>query len=164
MNSTLRKILIRVATLLLTLILAITITLAHRIYVNRQAMFADAAFMGHLSRMKVLYSLGVDVNSPGCNYRYCFTPLFGAAYAGYNDEVRFLMERGANVNRKTNWGSTALMVAAYKGHESTVRLLLSYGADPNAEWDGDTPSSVARDKGHPEIVELLREGGATDEP
>jgi ankyrin repeat protein len=160
----LRPLLIRLAALVCSLTLALGVTLAYRVYINRQAHFAEAAFMGRYSLMKFLYSLGVDVNSPGCKHRSCFTPLWGAAYGGYDDEIRFLMERGANVNGKTNWGSTALMVAAYQGHDSTVRLLLSYGADPNANWDGDTVSSLARDKGHPEIVELLRAAGARDAP
>src|SRR5437667_12512800 len=81
----LRRIFFRLAALLSTLLFAITITLAHRIYVNRQALSADAAFLGHPFHMQGLYSLGVDVNSPGCKYRSCFTPLWGAAYGGYDD-------------------------------------------------------------------------------
>jgi len=159
----LQAIAIRASALLITVTIALSFTFARRIYVYRQALFADAAFMGRFSRMKVLYSLGVDVNGQ-CHYRFCFTPLWGAAYGGYDDEVLFLLERGADVNRKTNFGRTPLMVAAYHGHESTVRLLLSRGADVNATDDGDTALMFAKDKGRSEIVALLRQAGAMDAP
>jgi ankyrin repeat protein len=72
------------------------------------------------------------------------------------------LDRGADVNRRPNFESTPLMVAAYKGHESTVRLLLSHGADVNANIDGDTALTVARERGHPRLVELLWQAGAKD--
>ena len=112
--------------------------------------------------MKVLYPLGIDVNAPGCQYRLCFNPMWGAAYGGYDDEIRFLLDRGADVNGKTNWGTNALMVAAAKGHESTVRLLLSKGADVHANIDGKTALTFAKDTGNFQIVELLRQAGARD--
>jgi ankyrin repeat protein len=150
----LHAIAIRAAALLITLTIGLTLTLARRIYVNRQAVFTDAAFMGRFSRMKFLYSLGVDVNGQ-CRYRTCFTPLWGASYGGYDDEVLFLLERGADVNGKTSFGHTPLMVAAYKGNESTVRLLLARGADVNANDDGGTAMTFAKDTGRSEIVTLL---------
>jgi hypothetical protein len=161
-----RAISIRAVAFLLTLIAALGLTLCRRIYVERQALFAGAAWMGRPLRMKMLYKLGVDVNAPGCEYRSCFYPIWGAAYGGYDDEILFLLDRGADVNAKRQIGSgtTALMMAAYNGHESTVRLLLSKGADANVVWDGITALTLARDKHHPEIVELLRQAGARDTP
>jgi hypothetical protein len=126
--KTLRAIAIRVAALLSTLVFALTVSLGVHIYRYRQANFAEAAFRGDFFRMKVLYHLGVNVNAAGCPYRNCFTPLWGAAYGGHDDEIRFLLERGADVNGKTNFDSTALMVAAYKRRELTVRLLREAGA------------------------------------
>src|SRR4051794_7567733 len=117
-----RPIALRISTFLATLIFGLTAALGIHIYRNRQPIFAEAAFRGYFFRMNVLYRLGVDVNA-SCSYRMCFNPIWGAAYAGRDDEIRFLLDRGADVNRKTNFGGTALMVAAYKGHESTVRLL-----------------------------------------
>jgi ankyrin repeat protein len=159
----LRAISIRIAALLIAFTFAVSLTLAHRIYVYREALFADAAFMGRFSRMRLLYTLGVDVNGR-CQYRSCFTPLWGAAYGGYDDEVLFLLKRGADVNRRTSFGHTPLMVAAYKGHESTVRLLLSRGADVNANDDGVTALTFAKNKGRSEIVALLRQAGANESP
>jgi ankyrin repeat protein len=124
---TLRSIGIRIVALLLTLVFALTVSFGLHIY--RQALFAEAAFRGNFFRMRTLYHLGVDVNAAGCPFRNCFTPLWGAAYGGRDDEIRFLLERGADVNRKTNFDSTALMVAVYKRHESTIRLLREAGAN-----------------------------------
>jgi ankyrin repeat protein len=158
----LRAIAIRGGAVLITLTIAVSLTFARRFYVYRHPLFADAAFMGRFTRMKLLYSLGLDVNGQ-CPYRSCFTPLWGAAYGGYDDEVRFLLGRGADVNRKSNFDGTPLMIAAYKGHESTVRLLLSRGADVNAELDGvDTALTLARKRHHRRIVELLRQAGACE--
>ena len=111
-----------------SLVFALTVSLGLDIYHRRQAVFAEAAFRGDFLRMKVLYRLGIDVNAAGCPHRNCFTPLWGAAYGGHDDEIRFLLERGADVNGKTNFDSTALMVASYKRHESTIRLLREAGA------------------------------------
>ena len=66
--------------------------------------------------------LGVDVNAPGCEFSSCFNAIWAAAYGGYDDEIEFLLERGADPNaRPSKFRTTALMVAAYQGHESTVR-------------------------------------------
>jgi ankyrin repeat protein len=128
-------------------------------------MFTSAAFMGHRFQMKAAYALGVDVNAAACNFRSCFNALWGAAYAGDDDEIQFLVERGADVNaRPAKFRTTALMVASYKGNESTVRLLLSHGGDPNAIVEGETALSYAKQKGHLEIVQLLKQAGAIEFP
>jgi Ankyrin repeats (3 copies) len=162
--KTFRAIAIRISVFLVTLIFGLAVALGCHIYRNRQAVFTEGAFRGYFVRMKVLYHLGVDVNAAGCPHRNCFTPLWGAAYAGRDDEIGFLLDRGADVNSKTNFGGTALMVAAYKGHESTAHLLLSRGADVNANNDGDTALTFAKNKGRSEIAALLRQAGALDTP
>src|SRR5688572_15855777 len=112
----LRAIFIRASAFLVALVVASSLTIGRNIYVYRQGLFADAALMGRFSRMKVLYLLGVDVNAQ-CPYPNCFNPIWGAAYGGYDDEIIFLLNRGADVNRRPNFRTTALMIAAYKGHE-----------------------------------------------
>ena len=148
---------------LVTLTLGLTVALSFHIYRNRQPIFAEAAFRGYFFRMRVLYRLGVDVNAAGCPYRSCFTPIWAAAWGGYDDEVRFLLDRGADVNPKSNFEGSALMAASVAGHKSTVHLLLSRGADVNAGGDGDTALTFVRNK-HPEIFALLRQAGAKDPP
>ena len=53
-------------------------------------------------------------------------------------------------------------IAAYRGKVEVVRLLLSQpGLDINtADNDGDSPLSGAKEKGHTEIVEMLKRAGA----
>jgi len=45
-----------------------------------------------------------------------------------------------------------------------VALLIDKGADVNAkDRDGKTPLSLAQEKGHNEIIELLKKRGAKEE-
>ena len=56
--------------------------------------------------------------------------LFHAVYTSDTKMVRELIERGANVNGKTN-GKSALMWGAWKGAADVVKLLIDNGADIN---------------------------------
>ena len=61
-------------------------------------------------------------------------PLMRASEAGRVDEVRRLLESGADVHeRYPELGFTALMLASWRGHIDIVKLLLKAGSDPNAE-------------------------------
>jgi FOG: Ankyrin repeat len=165
MQSGLKAFTLRFFAFLITLILGLCVGLVRHIYDHRQGMFTSAAFMGHRFQMKAAYALGIDVNAAACEFRSCFNAVWGAAYGGYDDEIQFLVERGADVNaRPATFRTTALMVASYKGNESTVRLLLSHGSDPNAIVEGETALSYAKQKGHLEIVQLLRQAGASEGP
>ena len=54
--------------------------------------------------------------------------------------VRFLVDRGADVNARDKQGTTALMAAAFGGHAATGRLLIERKADVNAaDVSGRTP-------------------------
>lgn len=51
------------------------------------------------------------------------TPLWCAAAANYLEIVRFLVDRGADVNRTTITNSTALRAACFDGHEEVCSVL-----------------------------------------
>lgn len=117
---------------------------------------------GNLKLMKVMYLIGVDVNTPACDSWRCPSPIVLAAWYGQNEAVLYLLDKGADVNTNKNWGNTALMMAAFGGKESTVKLLLSKGADVNIENDGMSALTWAKRKEHKNIIKILREAGAKE--
>jgi len=58
--------------------------------------------------------------------------LIVATREGHLDEMRTLIEKGANMNIRDRYGRTPLMIAALNGHEETVRILLERNADVDA--------------------------------
>jgi ankyrin repeat protein len=72
------------------------------------------------------------------------------------DNVRLLLEAGANVNATQAGGYTPLHQSAANGNAAVVRLLLEYGADKTACCDqGKTPADYARERSHAELAALL---------
>ncbi|KAK7409434.1 hypothetical protein QQX98_008395 [Neonectria punicea] len=55
-----------------------------------------------------------------------------AAESGHEGIVKLLLEKGANVEAKDDYGWTPLLWAAENGHEGIVKLLLEKGADIEA--------------------------------
>jgi Ankyrin repeats (many copies)/Ankyrin repeats (3 copies) len=88
------------------------------------------------------------------------TGLINAAREGHEAVVRQLLEKGANIDAKTNRRETALHKAAGNGHEAVVRLLLEKGANVDVEdslrW---TALHMAAGNGHEAVVRLLLENG-----
>lgn len=64
-------------------------------------------------------------------HRDC-TALMQAAEGGNIDQVRALLQSGADVNEARGSGHTALMLAAGRDHLEIVQTLLRAGANPNA--------------------------------
>jgi len=87
---------------------------------------------------------------------------FAAARKGDVAAVKAFLDKGVDVNAKTNYGATALSYACDKGHVEVVKLLLERGADANAKdtFYGEVPLGWALAKGHAEIVKLLLDRGA----
>ena len=86
--------------------------------------------------------------------------LLAVVKEGRIDVVRFLIEKGADVNAKGQHGRTALMYAITKGHIDIASLLIKKGADVNAKDDlGYEPIELAA-KGHIDIARLLIKKGA----
>lgn len=57
------------------------------------------------------------------------TPLIRAAHNGHFSTVRFLAEKGANVNAIDMGDNTALHWASMRGHVEIVKYLLQSGGD-----------------------------------
>lgn len=59
------------------------------------------------------------------------TALMKACKSGHAHVVKYLIQRGAQVNKTQPAAEAALSVAAANGHLDIVQLLLSHGANPN---------------------------------
>jgi ankyrin repeat protein len=76
-------------------------------------------------------------------------------------KVQDLLERGADVNAKTNSGQTPLHWASSMNELEIAKLLIDRGADVKAKDDwGKTPLHRASWNNHIEIAELLLNRGA----
>lgn len=71
--------------------------------------------------------------------------------------VRFLLERGADPNRMTRWGYTALHQALRRGNDlSIVEAMLDHGADPSlVTKEGMTAAAIAARGGRGEVLDSL---------
>jgi ankyrin repeat protein len=114
-----------------------------------------AAFNGHTEIVGYLIQQGASVDARDENGR---TALMYASSGPFVETVQLLLDKGADVNAKgTLEGFTALMTAAAEGQVKVVKLLLKHGADASVkDKDNDTALSFAQQKGHPEVVEVLK--------
>lgn len=122
----------------------------------------EAAALGRLERVREL--VDSDAELARAYAPDGFHPLGLAAFFGHPDVVRFLLERGADVNavaRNERVRTTALQAAAASGDNESARLLLEAGADVSAtETGGFTALHAAEANGNRELVALLLEYGA----
>ena len=87
--------------------------------------------------------------------------LFDAVKSGDLTEVERLLNEGADVGARDQFGNTPLHVACYHGHTDIVRLLLERGADVGArDQFGDTPLHLACEWCAYNTIEILIERGA----
>lgn len=91
----------------------------------------------------------------------CASPLHEAAFQGRVDEVRRLLEAGADPHARSFTGETPLHLAALAGRADVVRLLLDKGADPRADSSRGTPLHRAAEGGAAEVLELLLNADAS---
>src|SRR5688572_5418438 len=71
-------------------------------------------------------------------------PLVQAALFGKTENVRVLLEYGANPNSPQASGLTALLEAVRYGYSEIVEILLKHGADPDFKGPGGNASAVAK--------------------
>lgn len=99
---------------------------------------------------------------------YRGTPLLWAAANGRVEAARWLLDHGADVNRRATFGGpshgegvTALHLAAQNDHADMVRLLLDRGGDPGAmdALHRSTPAGWAEHCGARRATEALRTPG-----
>ena len=117
----------------------------------------QAAENGHTTSLQILLQArGIDVNRARKDGG---TPLFLACQANQTECVQQLLEaQGIDPNRPgNNDGATALYQSCLSNHEACVRMLLAArGIDVNkTNTNGDTPLSIAAEKGHNDCLSML---------
>lgn len=127
--------------------------------------FVMAASRGEIGRMQTLlkqHQTLLDAHS-----RDGWMGLHVATYFGFEEAVRFLLDRGANVNAisQNEGGRTPLHAAVARRRVELVTLLLDRGADVGIrDAEGRTPLDLADRQGADEIVRLLRDAAVSERP
>jgi ankyrin repeat protein len=88
--------------------------------------------------------------------------LFEAVRKGDAAAVTAALDKGADVNAKFRYGTTALFKAAERGNADVTKVLLARGAELNVKdtFYGATAMSWALQNDHLDVVRLLLEKGA----
>jgi hypothetical protein len=103
------------------------------------------------ARLEAWLAEGADIN----------LELVNAVIAKDLDRVRFLIEKGADVNARDSGGFTPLDTAARNRSASLVEVLIDAGANPNQpDADGFFPLLHAINRNHVPTVEMLAKKGA----
>ena len=123
--------------------------------------FCEACSKGNLDKVKTYIKNGYDVNKS--NEGYGITPLMYAASKGRFGVVKYLIDHGADVHKKSwPWYErTALHYAIESGNLEVVEALLSKGAEIDVEDGGRcTPLMLTAERGHHDILVYLIDHGA----
>ena len=90
--------------------------------------------------------------------------LYEAVRKGDVAGVTAALDRGADVNAKFRYGTTALFKAAERGNTEIAKILLDHGADVKVKdtFYQATAMTWAIDGKHTEVVRLLLEKGAEE--
>ncbi|TAL37811.1 MAG: ankyrin repeat domain-containing protein [Alphaproteobacteria bacterium] len=111
-----------------------------------------AAQDGNLAELQRLAAAGAEVSFSGTD-----DPLIQASCKGHIDCMRWLLDRGAVVDRQDNDGRwTPLLCTAYYGHAEAARLLLERGASRQPRNHRDqTALQCARAQNHAAVARLI---------
>lgn len=118
-----------------------------------------AAAQGRLEIVKILVSLGADVNAKGGVLGG--SPLNEAAAEGHLEIVKYLLSCGAKMD-VSEPERNPLFSAIYGGHMDVVKLLIDRGIDVHVKYSGPSmnnmdPLAFAQERGQTEIAKLLAE-------
>ena len=144
------------------LTLAITAMLGAMVHAqsNTDDLFA-AIEKNDIQKVRYLLSISTDVNAK--DPYASMTPLMMAAYDGYTEIARLLIEKGADVNARggVDMDMTPLIYAASQDRVDMVKLLLDKGANVDTKTQyGWTPLFFAASRGRVDIAKLLIDKGA----
>jgi ankyrin repeat protein len=109
-----------------------------------------------IQKVRFLLPLGADVNAR--DPYASMSPLMMAAYDGYTEIAKLLIEKGAEINAKggVDMDMTPLVYAASQDRFDMVKLLIENGANVNIKTKyGWTPLFFAASRGAVDIAKLL---------
>ena len=124
----------------------------------KKACWHKGISIGDTALIKSLLDEGADINAKDGD----FTLLMKAATEGYLKTAKLLIDKGAEVDARTNEGTSALMVASSGGYTKIVELLVNAGANAKIKNNmGYTAEMYAKEKGYTNIVQMLNKVGDT---
>ena len=92
----------------------------------------------------------------------CATPLFTACAYGHDEVVRYLVDHGANISQRNEFGESPLHIACKCGHVTIVSFLAETVGVDLEEYSalGRTPLLTAAAEGHVTVIQSLISAGA----
>lgn len=133
---------------------------------DRYDIVTIAAVANDVPTLKV--ALEVGCSAKNVTSRYDGTALIAAAHLGHAEVVRTLIRSGAPLDHVNNLGWTALIESIVLGdggprHVATLKALVEAGANVNLpDRNGQTPLTLARQRGYRDMVEILTRAGAIE--
>ena len=119
-------------------------------------LFHECVLNKQLHCAAYLIQQGADVNLG--NLHDGITPLHDAAREGDRDVVAFVLQKGAQVDSRSDKGTTPLMRAAVGGSVPAIRCLIAFGADVTlTDKAGATAERFAVKYGNTEARDVLKE-------
>ena len=116
-------------------------------YAQGQAVVAESLAKvverGDLAGLRTRLSSGANPNTSDTTPVKGWTPLMAAAYSGNAEAARILLDAGATLDAKTEFGRTALDVAVAGGKPQVAALLRSRGAKDTVPSAAQAPPSAA---------------------
>jgi ankyrin repeat protein len=131
---------------------------------DRYDIVTIAAVANDVPTLKVSLALGCSAKN--ITSRYDGTALIAAAHLGHAEVVRTLIGAGAPLDHVNNLGWTALIESIVLGdggsrHTATLKALVEAGANVNLpDRNGQTPLTLARQRGYRDMIEILKRAGA----
>lgn len=105
-----------------------------------------AAIRGSLPAVKALVKHGAAINREG------WTPLHYACSGPDNGVAAWLIEHGADINARSENGTTPLMMAARYGNGDLVPMLLKAGAEPRAANEQELTAADFAQRGDRDVM------------
>ena len=118
-------------------------------------------YRGKTDQVDIYEDLFATLHNTHKNSYTCTIPLIIASGRGYDEIVKTLLKKGADVDIKGDVGYTALYAASRQGHTATVELLLKAGASTALDdINGMTQLHLFCVRGMQDEVTSLLKGGA----